>query len=192
MINTIRQLFEKKIHNFKESIEKISYDKENDQSLCHWKDSFYNFDRITAFLLKGMNQTASVDMLAFGKKQIVFVEFKAGKNVKKDKKQLQLKILESLLLFEMIVSNHLNPSSKELKSLEKVYIVVYDPQKIPPSQTRTKYMENHLDSRQVRFGVDKYQDTFLSETKTLSCGEEFKKVLRRYGCLIQSNQNYTQ
>ena len=109
MINAIRQLFEIKFNKYSESIEKISFDKDNEQSLCYWQDSFYNFDRITSFLLKGKNPTTSVDMLAFGEKQIVFVEFKAGKNVKKDKKQLQLKILESLLLFEMIVSKYLNP-----------------------------------------------------------------------------------
>jgi mRNA interferase MazF len=61
--------------------------------------------------------------------------------------------LESLLLFEMIVSKYLNPSSKELKSLEKIFIIVYDPQKVPFSKNRTKYIENRIDSRHLRFGA---------------------------------------
>lgn len=186
MIDTIRQLFEKNFHNYNESIEKISYDKDNNKSLCYWKDSFYNFDKITSSLLKGKNPTASVDMLAFGEKQVVFVEFKAGKNVKKDRKQLQLKILESLLLFEMIVSMHLNPSSKELKNLEKIYIIVYDSQKIPFSKNRVKNLENSIDYNHYRFGVDKYKGIFLSEAKALSCGDDFKSVLRKYGIFVQS------
>jgi len=94
--------------------------------------------------------------------------------------------LESLLLFEMIVSKYLNPSSKELKSLEKIFIIVYDPQKVPFSKNRTKYIENRIDSRHLRFGVDKYQDIFLNQTKALACGDDLKSVLKQYGILIHS------
>jgi hypothetical protein len=58
------------------------------------------------------------------------------------------------------------------------------PKNCPSSSIRTKGIQNHLDKAKVRFGIDKYKGSFLEEAFTPECGDEFKRLLQRFGVAI--------
>jgi hypothetical protein len=122
-------------------------------------------------------------MLAFGREHVLLIEFKAGKNVKVEKQQLQFKLLASILLYERVAAAIVNIEALKLVSTKFVYLVVFDPQNCPSSSARTKGIQRHLDKAKVRFGVDKC--SFLEEAFTPECGDEFKRLLQRFGVKVR-------
>jgi hypothetical protein len=79
----------------------------------------------------------------------------------------------------------MNLDAKKLVSTRFVYIVVFNPKNCPSSSVRTKGIQNHLDKAKVRFGIDKYNGRFLEEAFTPECGDEFKRLLQRFGIQIE-------
>ncbi len=167
------------------TLTEISYDDANERILCVGEDKFIDFDRVAQKYFCGKNKPATVDMLAFGREHVLLVEFKAGKNVKVEKLKLQFKLLASILLYERVAAAIVNLDALKLVSTKFVYLVVFDPQNCPSSSARTKGIQNHLDKVKVRFGIDKYKGSFLEDAFTPECGDEFKRLLQRFGVKVR-------
>ena len=177
----IRKAFEKFYGDCQRTLTEISYDYANDREFCYSDEKYIDFDQVAQKYFAGKNKPSTVDMLAFGSEHVLFIEFKAGKNVKVEKQKLQFKLLASLLLYERVVATLLNIDAKTLVSTKFVYLVVFDPKNCPVSFARTASIQNHLDKIQVRFGVDKYKGSFLDKAFTPECAEEFETLLQRFG-----------
>jgi len=174
--------FEQWYGDCKRSLTEISYDDANERTLCISEEKYINFDLVAQKYFRGKNhQPATVDMLAFGSEHVLLVEFKAGKNIKQEKQQLQFKILASILLYERVAAAIGNIDAKKLVGTKFVYLVVFDPKNCPSSSPRTSCIQKHLDKAKVRFGIDKYKGSFLEEAFTPECGDEFKRLLQRFG-----------
>jgi hypothetical protein len=79
----------------------------------------------------------------------------------------------------------MNLDAKKLVRTKFIYVVVFNPKNCPSSSVRTADIQNHLDKVKVRFGIDKYKGRFLEEAFTPECGDEFKRLLQRFGVKIQ-------
>lgn len=185
----VQAAFEQMYGDCKQSLTEISYDDANKRTLCISEEKYINFDLVAQKYFRGKNhQAATVDMLAFGSEHVLFIEFKAGKNIKVEKQRLQFKILTSILLYERIVANIMNLDAKKLVNTKFVYLVVFDPKTCPSSSPRTTSIQKHLDKVKVRFGIDKYKGSFLEEAFTPECGEEFQRILERFGIKVKIEQ----
>jgi hypothetical protein len=186
--------FEQCYEECQRTLTQISYDYANDREFCIGDDKYIDLDCVAKKYFTGTNKPSTVDMLAFGNEHVLLIEFKAGKHVKTEKHSLQFKLLTSLLLYERLVAQIFNPSSKELVKTKFVYLVVFDPILCPSSHakqtSRTVFIQNHLQKVQVRFGIDKYKSIFLEEAFTLECGEEFRTVLAKFGVRQIQKINY--
>jgi len=178
--------FEQYYGDCQRTLTEISYDEANERTFCVSEDKYLDFDRLAQKYFAGKNQPATVDLLAFGREHVLLVEFKAGKNVKVEKQQLQFKLLTSILLYERIAATLVNLNALELVSTKFVYLVVFDPENCPPSSARTKGIVKHLDKVKVRFGVDKYKGSFLADAFTPEGGDEFERILQRFGVTVQT------
>ena len=181
----LQAAFEQCYGDCQRTLTEISYDNANERILCVSEDKCIDFDRVAQKYFQRKNQPATVDMLAFGSDHVLLVEFKAGKNVKVEKQQLQFKLLASILLYERIAAAIVNIDALKLVSTKFVYLVVFDPQNCPSSSARTKGIQNHLDKVKVRFGIDKYKGSFLEDAFTPECEDEFKKLLQRFGVKVR-------
>ncbi len=177
--------FEQEYGDCQRTLTEISYDDANERRFCVSDEKYLDFDWVAQKYFSGKNKPATVDMLAFGSEHVLLVEFKAGKNVKVEKQQLQFKLLASILLYERVVGTIMNLDAKKLVSTRFVYIVVFYPKNCPSSSIRTKGIQNHLDKVKVRFGIDKYKGSFLEDAFTPECGNEFTKLLQRFGVKVQ-------
>ncbi|KHD05993.1 hypothetical protein PN36_07965 [Candidatus Thiomargarita nelsonii] len=177
----LQAAFEQWYGDCQRTLTEISYDQVNERTLCVSEEKYIDFDWVAQKYFSGKNKPSTVDMLAFGSEHVLFVEFKAGKNVKVEKQKLQFKLLASLLLYERVVADIVNIDAKKLVSTKFVYLLVFDPINCPSSSARSAAIQNHLSKVQVRFGIDKYKGIFLEEALTPECGEEFKRVLQRFG-----------
>jgi len=181
----LQAAYEQMYGDCQRTLTEISYDHANERRLCISDEKYLDFDCVAQKYFSGKNSPATVDMLAFGDEHVLLIEFKAGKNVKIEKQQLQFKLLASILLYERVVGTIMNLDAKKLVSTRFVYIVVFNPKNCPSSSIRTKGIQNHLDKAKVRFGIDKYKGSFLEEAFTPECGNEFKRLLQRFGVKIQ-------
>ncbi len=177
----LQAAFEQWYGDCQRTLTEISYDNANERTLCVSEEKYLDFDLIAQKYFRGKNQPSTVDMLAFGSEHVLLVEFKAGKNVKVEKQKLQFKLLASILLYERVAATIVNLDAKKLVNTKFVYLVVFAPQNCPTSSDRTANIQNHLDKVKVRFGIDKYKGSFLEEAFTPECGDEFKKLLQRFG-----------
>ena len=185
----LQAAFEQWYGDCKQSLTEISYDDANKRTLCISEEKYINFDLVAQKYFRGKNhQPATVDMLAFGNEHVLLIEFKAGKNIKQEKQQLQFKILASILLYERIVADIMNFDAKILVNTKFVYLVVFDAKNCPSSSPRTANIQKHLDKAKVRFGIDKYKDSFLEEAFTPECGDEFQRVLECFGVKVKIEQ----
>lgn len=153
--------FEQYYGDCQRTLTEISYDDANERTFCVSEDKYLDFDRLAQ-------------------------KYFAGKNVKVEKQQLQFKLLTSILLYERIAATLVNLNALELVSTKFVYLVVFDPENCPPSSARTKGIVKHLDKVKVRFGVDKYKGSFLADAFTPEGGDEFKRILQRFGVTVQA------
>lgn len=140
----LQAAFEQWYGDCKQSLTEISYDDANKRTLCISEEKYINFDLVANKYFRGKNhQPATVDMLAFGSEHVLFVEFKAGKNIKVEKQRLQFKILASILLYERIVADIVNLDAKKLVNTKFVYLVVFDAKNCPSSSARTTSIQKH-------------------------------------------------
>jgi hypothetical protein len=177
----LQKLFEQYYEDCQQTLTEISYDQANEREFCLGDEKYIDFDRVAKKYFTGKNKPSTVDMLAFGNEHVLLIEFKAGKNVKVEKQNLQFKILASILLYERVVADILNPDARKLVRTKFVYLVVFDPKKCPSSSARTAGIQNHLNKVQARFGIEKYKGSFLDEALTPECGEEFEMLLQHFG-----------
>jgi hypothetical protein len=138
----LQAAFEQRYGDCQRTLSEISYDDANERILCVGEEKYLDFDRIAEKYFGGKNQPATVDMLAFGHEHVLLVEFKAGKNVKVEKLNLQFKLLASILLYERIVATLVNLDALKLVNTKFIYVVVFDPQNCPSSSVRTKGIQN--------------------------------------------------
>ncbi len=184
----LQTAFEQYYGDCQRTLTEISYDNANERIFCVSEEKYIDFDLVAQKYFRGKNQSATVDTLVFGTEHVLLIEFKAGKNVKAEKQQLQFKLLASILLYERVAASIVNLDAKKLVNTKFVYLVVFEPKNCPlSSTTRTIDIQNHLNKAKVRFGVDKYKDSFLVEAFTPECGDEFKKLLQRFGVKISDS-----
>ena len=184
MIDRLKQIFDTKYSDCKNTLQKISYDKNNKESLCN-NDSilFFDYDAIAEDNYSG-DTAASPDVIYFKENKIIFIEFKNGKIKSKDKRKIKIKGIEGgFLILHKILSKEIGECNfSDIININKEYYIVYNRQKnrkypISDAQnSRIGGITKHLESREIQFGLDKYNKTFFRKVITLSGDVYYKEI----------------
>ncbi|QOR84144.1 hypothetical protein IMZ17_16980 [Geobacillus stearothermophilus] len=181
-IDELKALLQNKYREFFQSIENISRDDQNNESLCSSPFVCLAFDNAVQDLAskKGEDALKSPDLLHIQDNQLLFVEFKNGKIDKKERQSLRLKAIEGpfIGLYEMIKEHDPSISFHDIVKIDKVYYVVYNEEKNP--QKRTAGLQRHLEGQQIRFSLKKYKGTFMKDVKTICATVFLESVVSKW------------
>ncbi len=172
----VEKIIKREFPDCLQSIEKISWDFQNEISIVELEHQYYSYDQIAEKIYEGKNSPKKPDMIIFKNDTLVFVEFKNGKIHSKDKDQIKVKAIEGcfLVLHELISKyGEQDVDFTEIINLKKSYVLVYNEDKNP-----SRSLRDTLYSREARFGLSAYEKTFFSRVRTLSPGI-FCKLLNR-------------
>lgn len=119
------------------------------------------------------NTVKSVDGLIKVDKDIVLIEFKNGVISDSLKKEIGVKIRDSLLIFGDITETTIGYSRKYMD-----FILVYNEEKNQPSKVKIgSYLMKKADENYVRFGMKKYKGIYFKAVYTYS-EQEFEKHIQ--------------
>lgn len=173
---TLTEIKEIITDGFKECLQplrEISRDSQNNNIMMDSPDRFYSFDKIAQCIYKGQNKPKSPDMIIFKNDSVIFVEFKNGKIHSSDKDKIKLKAIEGgFIVFHKVISKYKNVTFEEIFKLKKSYVLVYNIEKKP-----AHYIHDHINSKDIRFGLAIYEGTFFHSVRTVS-PEEFSQIIK--------------
>jgi len=176
-IVNIKESFKKEFSQHIYTLSKISEDDTNHIPLCHYKNRFFDFDKIAKDYASSW---ATTDMIFFDleREYIVFVEYKNGKI--KDKAKIKQKFLDSFALFYEILD-----IDKNLFWNFKTYLLfVTNKEKNPNQVTHRDYLSSTdelldiLEDNIILYGFDIYKPWYFNEIKTPFC-DEFEKLMKQ-------------
>ncbi len=172
------QLFNKNI----QTLEQISLDKSNNAYLVHSQLKAIDFDNLKRDYCKQINahenNTSSADALLEHRGKLLMIEFKNGYLSKMRRSDLEMmlknKMLHSLIMFCDITNKTTSYTRKKM-----IFILVYNEEK---NKVSRNYIKNHVVKKSkrklVRFGLDKFPESFYNEVLTLT-PKEFKRYLEK-------------
>lgn len=140
-----------------------------------------NFDKVKEYYAKLFESTqapSSVDAILMVKDGLAFVEFKNGELNNKEKRNINFKLRDSLLMFCDIMRCTLNRTR-----LMVDFVLVYNQEKNPSSKTSSyenieNYVGNLANERIVRFQLAKYRGIYFRNIYTVSVAE-FNEYLKQ-------------
>lgn len=183
MVVKLKKIFQEHYRAFKSSIKQLSYDRDNDVSLCNSNKRFINFDAVVKKIAQSNSEDSlcSPDVIHFKGKKVIFVEFKNGRINDKTKMELKLKGIEGgfIGLYKAVKTFDDSFTFDNILSIPKEYYIVYNSTK--NLQPRVGGITQHLESATVRFGLEKYQGTFFEKVRTVSEDVFEQTILEQLG-----------
>lgn len=179
-ITDIEQMFHKYDEHL-ETVEEISIEKESGKPLCKLKDIAYSYDKIIAEIFaREEERPRSVDAISIKNGFVNFIEFKdAHMHNKKTKREVRMKISESLHSFERII---LSDNFMVINGINSRFILVYSKQKNEkylkslrakePSKLNDTLLSFSTLSTQKEFVHDKYDKLWHYVTEAISMNED--------------------
>lgn len=157
---------------FKESkstLTETSFDDSSKQHMCDDEREVYNFAIVKKHyfnsLYKSEEAGKSVDALLLDGEKHIFIEFKNCKLTSTVKKDVRIKISDSLLIFNDLTGSQLGSSRNNSE-----FVLVYNEGKNPPeSESRDFIASTVMDKageELVRFEFERYKATFFHDVHT--------------------------
>lgn len=165
----------------RESIDKISVEKESGVPLCKLSDAAYSYDKIIATIFaRKEERPKSVDAISVKDGFVNFIEFKdAHMHNKSTKRDVRMKISESLHSFERIIMNNHFMVANGINSR---FILVYSKQKNEdyirkqrekePRELNDALLSFSTLSTQKEFVHDKYDKLWRYVDEAISMNED--------------------
>ncbi|ETR66945.1 MAG: hypothetical protein OMM_05399 [Candidatus Magnetoglobus multicellularis str. Araruama] len=169
-ISDIKELFEQKFSNHFDKLSVIS--KDNQFSLCNFKNQFLNFDSIAK---EYYSSWASTDMIFFDleREYIIFVEYKNSKMKSKEKPKIKQKFLDSFALLHKILETK---GKEEFWHFKTYLLFVTNKDKNQNQENNRAYLGSEklldiLESDIILYGFERYKGWYFDEIKTPFCDE---------------------
>lgn len=171
----------RKYDDYRESIERISVEKESGVPLCKLSDTAYSYDQIIATLFaREGERPKSVDAISVKDGFVNFIEFKDAHMHNRDtKRDVRMKISESLHSFERIIMNN---NFMVTHGICSRFILVYSKQKNEDYLRKKREKEPRILndallsfstlSTQKEFVHDKYDKLWRYVDEAISMDEE--------------------
>jgi len=162
--------------NIKDTIENISYDKENKEYMSNSKLEIFNFDKVKNNFAKkhGIaddNKPKSADGCQHKDNNIIFIEFKNGEITSKAKRDIRCKMLNSVLILSAITDNKIS----YLKNICQ-FILVYNQEKNGDINLSIN-LNKDAKQQNKSFDLSGYDNVFFSKTDLFN-KNEFETFLK--------------
>ncbi len=169
-----QELFNKNL----QSLKQISFDKSNNDYLVTLKRQAIDFDNFKKDYCRKIhvheNNTSSADALMVHKGKLLMIEFKNGYLSKMRSSDLEMmlknKMLHSLIMFCDVTNKTTSFTRKNM-----VFILVYNEEK---NKVSKNYIKKHIAKKArtnfLRFGLDKFPESFYNEVLTLTPKEFYR------------------
>lgn len=162
--------------NIKDTIENISYDKENKEYMSNSKLEIFNFDKVKDNFAKkhGItddNKPKSADGCQHKDNNIIFIEFKNGEITSKAKRDIRCKMLNSVLILSAITDNKIS----YLKNICQ-FILVYNQEKNGDINLSIN-LNKDAKQQNKSFDLSGYDNVFFSKTDLFN-KNEFETFLK--------------
>ncbi len=162
------------------TLKKLSWDNSNNSFMTDSTHEAVDFDKVKTKYTNNLDlseeNAKSVDALTVIANEDVFIEFKNG-NMKNEKKSVESKIRDSLLILGDIVGCNISQTRETMN-----FILVYNKEKNPDREQRnsrnliSEHIMGKADMEKIRFGLEKFQSLYFKEVHTYD-EMQFKKYL---------------
>lgn len=185
----VQEIFKSEFSEYVYSLSEISEDDTNHIPLCHYKNRFFDFDKIAK---KYHHSWSTTDMIFFDleREYIVFVEYKNGKIRSTDRPKIKQKLLDSFALFYKILDSDKN----QFWNFKTYLLFVTNKEKNLGKKIHRDYLSgtdeflNFLEDNIILYGFARYKPWYFDEIKTPFC-DEFEELMKQEFNIILEKEN---
>lgn len=159
-----------------------SFDDSNNEYMSLSEADAFDFDQVKTTYLNSLGKpeecAKSVDALIEDDSSFAFIEFKNCQITDRIRKDIRLKLSDSLLIYNDITGTDLSYSREHGE-----FIIVYSEAKNPSSaEYREKIVSSIMEKAQeelIRFGFDRHKGSYMKDVHTYTERQFAEYILRR-------------